>query len=124
MSSRANLVASTTSLLASSLSKSCTKKPAPTNVVNTCTGAATHSPTSSKWLSRGDVLRNTSRESKRQIKDANVDVDELQCTSYALELLSHGGLRNHVIGALVLANSFITTTEIQCTAMRLHITAS
>jgi hypothetical protein len=25
----------------------------------------------------------------------------LQCASYALEMLSHGGLRSHVIGALV-----------------------
>jgi hypothetical protein len=122
--SRSNLVAPTTSLLASSLSKSCTKKPAPANVVNTCTGSATHSSTSSKWPGRGDVPRDTSRESKRQIKDVNVDVDELQCASYALGLLSHGGLRNHVIGALVSANSLITTAEIQCMAMRLHITAS
>jgi hypothetical protein len=29
------------------------------------------------------------------------DLSMLQCASYSLEMLSHGGLRSHVIGALV-----------------------
>jgi len=105
VSSRSNLVAPTASSLAGSSSKFRAKKLAPANVANTRTVAATRSSTSSKRPSGGDVSRETSRKSKRRKKDADVDVDELQCASYALELLSHGGLRNHVIGALVSDNS-------------------
>ena len=32
---------------------------------------------------------------------ASADLSMLQCASYALEMLSHGGLRSHVISALV-----------------------
>ena len=31
----------------------------------------------------------------------SADLSMLQCASYALEMLSHGGLRSHVIRALV-----------------------
>jgi len=46
---------------------------------------------------------NASRRSKRQKVDgtASADLSMLQCASYALEMLSHGGLRSHVISALV-----------------------
>jgi hypothetical protein len=46
---------------------------------------------------------NTSHRSKRQKVDcaASADLSMLQCASYALEMLSHGGLRSHVISALV-----------------------
>ena len=45
--------------------------------------------------------RESSRDSKKQEVGAKPDDGMLQCASYALELLSHGGLRNHVIGAYV-----------------------
>jgi hypothetical protein len=45
----------------------------------------------------------TSRKSKKPKAEGEFLADDpmLQCASYALEILSHGGLRNHVIGALV-----------------------
>jgi hypothetical protein len=46
---------------------------------------------------------NTSRKSKKPKVEGEFLADDpmLQCASYALEILSHGGLRSHVIGALV-----------------------
>jgi hypothetical protein len=44
-----------------------------------------------------------SHRSKRQKVDgaASANLSMLQCASYALKMLSHGGLRSHVISALV-----------------------
>src|SRR5882757_5435532 len=46
---------------------------------------------------------NALHRSKRRKMDgtASADLSMLQCASYALEMLSHGGLRSHVISALV-----------------------
>jgi hypothetical protein len=49
------------------------------------------------------ISSDTSRKSKKQKTEDESFADEpmLQCASYALEILSHGGLRSHLIGALV-----------------------
>ena len=43
----------------------------------------------------------SSRSKKRKLDSPVIDQSMLQCASYALEMLSYGGLRGHVIGALV-----------------------
>ncbi|KAH9004959.1 hypothetical protein EDB86DRAFT_2825332 [Lactarius hatsudake] len=45
------------------------------------------------------------RSKRRKASDATSTDPMLQCCSYALEILSHGGLRSHVIGALVTDNN-------------------
>jgi hypothetical protein len=49
------------------------------------------------------ISSDTSRKSKKPKVEGEFIADDpmLQCASYALEILSHGGLRSHVIGALV-----------------------
>jgi hypothetical protein len=49
------------------------------------------------------IPSNTSRKSKKPKVEGEFLADDLmlQCASYALEILSHGGLRSHLIGALV-----------------------
>ena len=53
------------------------------------------------------ISSDTSRKSKKQKVEGEFIADDpmLQCASYALEILSHGGLRSHVIGALVTDDS-------------------
>jgi hypothetical protein len=64
------------------------------------------SPTSASGSKRSSnaTSSNASHRLKRQKVDgtASADLSMLQCASYALEVLSHGGLRSHVIGALVM----------------------
>jgi hypothetical protein len=71
----------------------------------TTRSASRPSPTSALGpkCSPNATSSNTSHRSKRQKVDgaASADLSMLQCASYALEMLSHGGLRSHVIGALV-----------------------
>ncbi|KAF8271773.1 hypothetical protein EI94DRAFT_1719985 [Lactarius quietus] len=38
---------------------------------------------------------------RRKLDGTSIDPSMMQCASYALEMMSHGGLRSHVIGALV-----------------------
>src|ERR1700729_3290937 len=59
--------------------------------------------TSGSKRSLNATSSNGSHRSKRQKVDraASADPFMLQCASYALEMLSHGGLRSHVISALV-----------------------
>src|SRR6202044_4281861 len=72
--------------------------------MTTCS-ASRPSPTSALGSKRGSnaTSSNTSHRSKRQKVDgtASAELSMLQCASYALEMLSHGGLRSHVISALV-----------------------
>ena len=62
------------------------------------TKRATPSEHDSNILPRKRVKK--SSEQSRTIASVQDDLD-LQCASYALELLSHGGLRNHVIAAAI-----------------------
>ena len=63
---------------------------------------ASESPDSSNPASS-----NLSHRSKRQKVDsaASNDLPMLQCASYTLEMLSHGGLHSHAIGPLVTDNT-------------------
>src|SRR6202167_79242 len=71
----------------------------------TTRSASRPSPTSASGSKRSSnaTSSNASCRSKRQKVDstASADLSMLQCASYALEMLSHGGLRSHVISALV-----------------------
>jgi hypothetical protein len=76
------------------------------------------SPTSASGskCSSNATSSNASHRSKRQKVDgaASADLSMLQCASYALEMLSHGGLRSHVISALVTDDTiqlYITTVR-------------
>jgi hypothetical protein len=61
---------------------------------------ATHSATSTSESKRSpDAFASSPYGSKRQKVDDTPSM--LQCASYALEMMSHGGLRSHVISALV-----------------------
>jgi len=59
--------------------------------------------TSESKRSSNATSLNTSHISKRQKVDGapSADLSMLQCASYALEMLSHGGLWSHVISALM-----------------------
>ena len=59
--------------------------------------------TSESKRSSNATSLNTSHRSKRQKVDGapSAGLSMLQCTSYALEMLSHGGLWSHIISALV-----------------------
>ena len=66
------------------------------------------SSTSQKRPSSGEERHGSSHDSKRQRTDDDGNIihkDWVQCTSYAVELLSHGGLRNHVLGVMVSGHS-------------------
>ena len=71
----------------------------------TTRSASRPSPTSASGSKRSSntISSTASYRSKRQKVDgvASADLSMLQCASYALEMLSHGGLRSHVISALV-----------------------
>jgi hypothetical protein len=76
------------------------------------------SPTSASGSKRSSnaTSSNASHRSKRQKVDgaASADLSMLQCASYALEMLSHGGLHSHVISALVTDDTiqlYITTVR-------------
>jgi hypothetical protein len=76
------------------------------------------SPTSASGSKRSSnaTSSNASHRSKKQKVDgaASADLSMLQCASYALEMLSHGGLRSHVISALVTDDTiqlYITTVR-------------
>ena len=61
-----------------------------------------HSAPESKRRSTNTSSSNPSSRSKLDKLDSTViDQSMLQCASYALEMMSQGGLRSHVIGALV-----------------------
>ena len=53
------------------------------------------------------ISLDTSQKSKKQKVEGEFIANDLmlQCASYALEILSHGGLWSHVIGALVTNDS-------------------
>ena len=53
------------------------------------------------------ISLDTLQKSKKQKVEGEFIANDLmlQCASYALEILSHGGLRSHVIGALVTNDS-------------------
>ncbi|KAJ7066822.1 hypothetical protein B0H15DRAFT_972043 [Mycena belliarum] len=51
--------------------------------------------------------RSPSPKDERPTKRSNKSTPELQCASYAVELMSHGGLRSHVIGALVTPSTIV-----------------
>ncbi|KAJ7092421.1 hypothetical protein B0H15DRAFT_947977 [Mycena belliarum] len=51
--------------------------------------------------------RSPSPKDERPTKRSNTSTPELQCASYAVELMSHGGLRSHVIGALVTPSTIV-----------------
>ncbi|KAJ7903267.1 hypothetical protein B0H13DRAFT_2335120 [Mycena leptocephala] len=55
--------------------------------------------------SLGKRSRNISPPAERAPKRSKTIPPEIQCASYAVELLSHSDLRTHVIGALVTRNS-------------------
>jgi hypothetical protein len=85
--------------------------------MTTCS-ASRPSPTSASGSKRSSnaTSSNASHRSKRQKVDgaASADLSMLQCASYALEMLSHGGLRSHVISALVTDDTiqlYITTVR-------------
>src|SRR6266436_874651 len=71
--------------------------------------ASRPSPTSASGskCSSNATSSNALYRSKRQKVDgaASADLSMLQCASYALEMLSHGSLRSHVISALVTDDS-------------------
>ena len=71
----------------------------------TTRSASRPSPASASGSKRSSnaTSSNASHRSKRQKVDgaASADLSMLQCASYTLEILSHGGLRSHVISALV-----------------------
>ena len=73
--------------------------------VMTTRSASRPSPASASGSKRSSntTPSNASHRSKRRKVDgtASADLSMLQCASYALEMLSHGGLRSHVISALV-----------------------
>lgn len=63
-------------------------------------------PASESKRTPNTLSSNPSSKSKRRkldniVIDPRIDQSMLQCASYALEMISHGGLRSHVIGALV-----------------------
>ena len=70
---------------------------------------ATHSASPSLISSASESKRSpntfssnpSSRSKRRKLDSTTIDQSMLQCASYALEMMSHGGLRSHVIGALV-----------------------
>src|SRR6266436_2687044 len=78
--------------------------------ITTCS-VSRPSPTSVSGSKRSSnaTSSNASHRSKRQKVDgaASADLSMLQCASYALEMLSHGGLRSHVMSALVTDDTII-----------------